>query len=427
MSKLRHAKHARVPAMAMALFFSAVMAYTSPDQVWVGMNDVLNPNQAHQAYDLAFSKFEVKKIAEPGGKSTETVYEVKTTVRNDGLQFKNEQVIFNIHPVGVKMVLAQKDGNFSLKTGETHEVSARISLPFFIAEQPLHVSLEAFSFEDPDPENAYEEYVAKTDRAGLHNISIKSVNRDGTVKLGWNLPSPRVGAYKFSLLQYQSDKSFNNTETSHKGVDGTYYSYEQGGFSHELINKYSFSEKEISVTEKTFDIGDDLYDSKLYRMLIVKAENAETGGKIYSDPIYLSPQNLMDRASLARMLVEKLKLSADKNVIVFYKDIEDGAWYAPFVKALYAAGFTNGDAYFRPHDIATRADIAEIMTLAFDLPLGGEVSYYEDVKEDHPAFYAIHALKKSIVELNNRAKFAPQEPATVQFIDFVIKSLDQLR
>ena len=99
------------------------------------------------------------------------------------------------------------------------------------------------------------------------------------------------------------------------------------------------------------------------------------------------PDAPMTRAHVSKVLYELL-LDPPAGTAVF-SDVEEGAWYAGYVRSLAALGVVSPDAEgrFRGGDAITRAELAEI--LSHFVPEAAEAQEYPDVPRDHWAWASI--------------------------------------
>ncbi|KFM99836.1 S-layer homology domain-containing protein [Bacillus clarus] len=111
-----------------------------------------------------------------------------------------------------------------------------------------------------------------------------------------------------------------------------------------------------------------------------------------------------------------------------YGDIvdENSTMFLEEILALTELGIFTGDEQgnFRPKDTLTRAEMAQIITRAFDLEVKGNPGF-KDVPEGYWAYDAIHAVgSNSIAEGVGEGKFAPHMKVTrEQYAKFLYKAI----
>lgn len=102
----------------------------------------------------------------------------------------------------------------------------------------------------------------------------------------------------------------------------------------------------------------------LYEKGIINGRNEKT----------FAPGETVTRAELVKMIVEALSVSAEEDKT--FSDVNDGDWFASYVKKAAAAGIVTGDGLaFRPNGEVTREDAAVIIFRALGLENGGEISF----------------------------------------------------
>lgn len=93
--------------------------------------------------------------------------------------------------------------------------------------------------------------------------------------------------------------------------------------------------------------------------------NALASGKLSGDENGFRPNDSINRAEFAKMLVELSGMEINKDAKEDFKDV-DGEWFAPYVATLQTAKIAegNGDGMFRPYDAITRQEAA-VMIAAY--------------------------------------------------------------
>ena len=97
-----------------------------------------------------------------------------------------------------------------------------------------------------------------------------------------------------------------------------------------------------------------------------------------------------------------------------FKDVQDNAWYAPYVKAVYENGLMQGvsTTKFNPEGTSTRAQVATVLyRIAGQPPVGGPATF-TDLTADWYANPVAWAQEKGIVNGLSATKFGPNENVT---------------
>ena len=108
------------------------------------------------------------------------------------------------------------------------------------------------------------------------------------------------------------------------------------------------------------------------------------------------PDNPVTRAQMATFLVRALGLDTTVPHLGVYSDVEEGAWFTPFVEALGAHGLTDTQVSetYRPYDPMLRSEMAIFLQKAFRLPLNDDTSAssFQDIPADAPYADAAEAV-----------------------------------
>ena len=105
------------------------------------------------------------------------------------------------------------------------------------------------------------------------------------------------------------------------------------------------------------------------------------------------PNSSVTREQAAKMIVIAAGIPY-KGKASKFPDVSKDNWASPFVAAAKDAGVIGGfpDGTFRPKDKVTRAQVAAMVTKAFDLKLVGKASSFKDVPKTHWAKGSIEIL-----------------------------------
>lgn len=406
-------------------FFTTTSLTISPDQTLMGVASIFEilSVDSDKTHDLGIIDYEIKKLSDPNAQNLNAVYSLRATVVNNSDDFENEQVVLSVDPLNKNLVLAQKNGHFGLENEKKHVIEEIVNIPFYVAEQKLSLSLNPLSFNESNFDDNVVTFDIQQDYTGLQNIAIDAIDEAGNVTMDWYLPEQNLSDLTYSLLRYKS-ATMPGEELQFKSVADSYYGYGVAKFSQSLIKKYSFSEDVIFDKDKSFKLDEDPFFTENYNIVIVKAVNSETDAVMYSDAVYMSPQNLLNRGMLAQQTVKDLDLPASSSALVFFDDIDESSEYYHAVRAMYAAGYIEEATRFNPSALATRRDVAKTMSLVFDIPLVANQQFIDVTSEDS-AFYSINALKSIVPTLKSQDKFLPDEPATSDWLKNLIKVLSE--
>lgn len=113
--------------------------------------------------------------------------------------------------------------------------------------------------------------------------------------------------------------------------------------------------------------------------------------------------NNLSRAEAAAMVTRLAKLDLSNKAKADYKDLQDKAWYLPYINAALKAGMIDADGEnLRPNDKITRAEFAKMLA-AIDKE-NDYVSKFQDVKG--------HKYEKEINKIDGNKRIAGYEDGT---------------
>ncbi|MFJ5623512.1 S-layer homology domain-containing protein [Peribacillus loiseleuriae] len=124
------------------------------------------------------------------------------------------------------------------------------------------------------------------------------------------------------------------------------------------------------------------------------------------------------RSQASQMVAKILKLKADAPATPF-ADVKAGAWYTDSINALYAAGFIKGldKDTFAPDKTMTRAEFAQLIVAAYDIPVKEAKTPFTDVKAGAWYESAIETLyAQGLIKGQTATTFGPNE--TIKRGDF---------
>jgi len=135
------------------------------------------------------------------------------------------------------------------------------------------------------------------------------------------------------------------------------------------------------------------------------------------------PNAPLIRAHVAVMFARALELSANRPSNGFNDVSNDSPYYEAILKVSQAGIFEGTNGYFYPDQQLTRAQMAKILVIAFNLPVGGE-STFQDVPETHWGYSYIATLESYGLAFGEDGYYKPEEPVTrAQFVAFLYRAL----
>ncbi|MFJ7733345.1 InlB B-repeat-containing protein [Lysinibacillus sp. NPDC097231] len=135
------------------------------------------------------------------------------------------------------------------------------------------------------------------------------------------------------------------------------------------------------------------------------------------------PNAPIQRQHVALMLMRALELELKKEAVVF-NDIPATHPYAEVIQRVQQAGLFEGvNGSFNPTDNMTRAQMAKVLVLAFNLS-STEKGTFHDVPATHWAHDYIAILAANGIALGDNGEFKPEDPVTrAEFAAFLYRAL----
>jgi hypothetical protein len=176
-----------------------------------------------------------------------------------------------------------------------------------------------------------------------------------------------------------------------------------------------------SLAKTTFkDVNDQFWAQAQINYL---SEKRIIGG--YPDGTF-KPNSSLTRGQAAKMLVKALKLSTENRPAPAFKDITKKHDAYKGIATIADEGLMSGTkGYFRPDDTLTRAQMAAILTKAFEMKEGSTYTIFKDVTKKHWAFEQVqHISSNRITGGYSDGTFRPNQPTTrAQFSVFLAVTL----
>ncbi len=138
------------------------------------------------------------------------------------------------------------------------------------------------------------------------------------------------------------------------------------------------------------------------------------------------PTANVTRAQVAKMVSESLDLQPSSSGQ--FKDVSSSHWAYEYINAAVKAGIITGygNNTFKPDEDITRAEIAAMITSAFELNSTSRSYSFKDIKSSHWAYDDVYTLAdNSIATGYDDNTFRPNEEATrAEFSAFLYRALD---
>ena len=138
-------------------------------------------------------------------------------------------------------------------------------------------------------------------------------------------------------------------------------------------------------------------------------------GIVSGDGQNFYPDNLITRAEFIKIVIRALNYSSPNEVTLPFSDTPAEAWYTPYLRLAYGAGWISGypDHTFRPNRYLTRAEAAAMLVKALQINYDPAMTTdFEDIVS-HWANHAITALQwHHLISGYDRTHFSPESRLT---------------
>ncbi len=174
--------------------------------------------------------------------------------------------------------------------------------------------------------------------------------------------------------------------------------------------------------EEDIIFSDVFRDHWAWTMIQAMAKRSIITG--YQDGTF-KPNAPIQRQHVALMLARALELEQKKEEVAF-NDIPKSHLYFEVITQVQQAGLFDGiDGNFLPRANMTRAQMAKVLVLAFNLT-STEKETFHDVPETHWAYDYIAILAAKGIVLGNQGNFRPNDPVTrAEFATLLYRALHQ--
>ncbi|MFD0588829.1 S-layer homology domain-containing protein [Paenibacillus sp. GCM10027627] len=156
---------------------------------------------------------------------------------------------------------------------------------------------------------------------------------------------------------------------------------------------------------------------------------AVTEGSLQGSDGKLKPKGEVTRAEFAKMLVEILGLTFNKDVTTQYADVRSSDWFYPYVQAVHQTGAMSGhNGLFDPKAPITREQMAVTVSRALDLQRTGKGTALLDLKE--AAVWAqndIQAVVEAGIMQGSGGQFQPKGKVTREMAVVVAVRADEYK
>ncbi|MFA6305182.1 MAG: S-layer homology domain-containing protein [Candidatus Gracilibacteria bacterium] len=164
---------------------------------------------------------------------------------------------------------------------------------------------------------------------------------------------------------------------------------------------------------------------KNYTAIIYLQENGIIKG--YSDNTF-KPDNLVNRVEFLKIMIEGSGIITDISTKTPFSDINDQAWYAPYVRKAYDSGWIQGyaDNTFKPSQTITKAEALKILGKAqnWQIPETVTTAPFLDSKlTDWFTPYVEFAKEKELLEETGRLFFPNEEMSRAKISETVYRSI----
>lgn len=162
-----------------------------------------------------------------------------------------------------------------------------------------------------------------------------------------------------------------------------------------------------------------------YTAIIYLQENGVING--YSDGTF-RPDNLVNRAEFLKIIIEGSGINTDVSTKTPFYDINNNAWYAPYVKKAYTSGWVQGytDGTFRPEQTITKVEALKILGKVQNWAIPEIITtapFSDTGKTEWFTPYVTFAKEKGLLEETGKLLFPNQEMSRAKISETVYRTI----
>ena len=127
------------------------------------------------------------------------------------------------------------------------------------------------------------------------------------------------------------------------------------------------------------------------------------------------PNDSINRAELAKMLVETFNIPVSETPQKVFSDVEENTWFSGYVQGLKDAKVVSGysDNSYKPNNNVNRAEAVKMILISSGVKdFSGNQSFQDVPKGSWFEPYVAYAFKEGIVKGKNEKEFQPNANIT---------------
>lgn len=170
------------------------------------------------------------------------------------------------------------------------------------------------------------------------------------------------------------------------------------------------------------DVTSDLQN---YTAIIYLQEHGIIKG--YADGTF-KPETLVNRAEFLKIIIEGSGIKTDISTKTTFSDVNDKAWYAPYIRKAYAENWIQGytDGTFKPSQTITKVEALKILGKAqnWQIPTNvTKVEYLDTQITDWFTPYVTFAKNKNLLEETGKLLFPNKEMSRANISEIVYRTI----
>lgn len=380
--------------------------------------------------DLAIENVSLKKISDPSSDFNYYKYSATVVIKNHGGGVQNAQLVLS--GKGQKNVfISNEETGFALRRDQVYILEGYDLIfdgDYNGGEITLNVDLKNADdyFRD---NNSYKVQIFELP-AKIDNFGIKEIRDDvGFVTTFEPAATALLGADYFVATSDLLESE--NTEARYDELPGEekIYGYRRIKNSEDIAWSQNWkTEKIVSSNEHFLKFAADPFVDETTHYAYIKAVDPETGYFAVSNVLAFDDQRELSRADFAKLFVDYAEIDVRDQGPIVYQDVEENAWYTPYVQTLYNLGMLKDGSYkYYPDKPMKRGEILRVVLDYYDADLasGGAAEHFSDVSENHylyPYLEAMRAARKGGVFGES---FGIELPATKGFLKYLVDEYNE--
>lgn len=421
-------------ALTALLVFSVsfyLLQRSNYDQLRASVIDILEDmikDSLPLAPDLEIESVYLSKTKNPTYDFNYYKYDATVIIANHGGDLLNSVTKISAGDTQEHKFVKNNETGFSLKAGEKYILkNYEVIFDGKYNGGEITFTLETTSKYQKDSNSKNDTYTAKIleEPARIENIGIKEILDDGTIVLNFEPTYYYLNENNFEVLvSSNAEVSEDDLKYAEIEKDGNIYEYYRTKNSADILANKNFQGTSLNFSDAHFvKFGNDPFVAEKTYYLYIKGINPETKNYIFSNVLVFPAQEKLNRAEFAKIFVEETGAPIFDDGEMLFEDIEQNAWYLPYVETVYNLGLFGGltEKQFNPDQSLTRGEALKIVMDYYDSDLRiSKEQKYQDIDADNDFAPYVGSFSESGKDSFMGENFYPDLPCGKNFLKNLI-------